>query len=187
MGKYSLNKKTGKNYCDNLWSSIIRLEFNNKCAICESLGVTESETILNAHHLISRRSFKYRWDINNGILLCPKHHEFDLHISAHTAPWGFEEWMKDYRKEQYDLWLENRKNLEYDGKNKYEEIYHELEKTYKNKTGDFFMIKRIHLYLLSKDKGQIMLAHKMNGETFEELAKKYQVSANTMKKFITMS
>jgi predicted restriction endonuclease len=95
MKKYSLPKKSGRNFCDELWRKLIQIEYNNKCPICSHYGIPSENVILNAHHLISRRVFKYRWDTDNGILICPKHHEFDLHISAHTAPWGFEDWVKE--------------------------------------------------------------------------------------------
>jgi len=184
MSKYSLNKKTGKNYCDELWRILIRMEFDNMCPVCVQRGETSPEKGLNAHHLISRRVFKYRWNLDNGIILCPKHHEFDLEISAHTAPWAIEKWVKDNLPEQYLKWVENRQDLECEGKYKYEEIYHRLEKQYKAKTGEYHMIKRISTYLLSKDKSQIVLARKMQGKSISELATQYGVTDGQMKKFL---
>lgn len=185
MSKYSLNKKSGKNFCDELWAKLVRLEFENKCPICETLGLpVEEDTLLNAHHLISRRVYKYRWDIGNGLLVCPKHHEFCLEISAHTAPWGLEAWMKEHRPEQYERWVTNRGDLGTDGKYKYEEIYYDLENLYKAKTGEYYMIKRINMYLLSKNKSQIIMARKMQDKSIAELAKQYEVSEGVMKKFL---
>lgn len=47
-----------------------------KCVICES-------TIRpNAHHIIPRMFKELRWDVNNGVILCPKHHKFGR-LSAH--------------------------------------------------------------------------------------------------------
>lgn len=182
--KYSLNKKSGKNFCDELWGKLVRLEFDNKCAICNSLGTYNPEDLLNPHHLISRRVYKYRWDVGNGLLVCPKHHEFDLYISAHTAPWGFENWVKEHRPEQYTLWVHNRQDLEGDGEYKYEEIYYNLEQQHKSKTGEYHMIKRIQMYLLSKNKAQIIMAKKMQGKSIAELATQYNVPSSTMKRFL---
>ena len=184
MGKYGLNKSSGKNFCDELWVKLVRLNFDNKCPICESLGLPLDDKMLNAHHLISRRVYRYRWDVQNGILICPKHHEFDLVLSAHTAPWAFEEWIKINRPEQYNQWVINRNNLESDGVYKYEEIYHNLEEQYKAKTGQYYMIKRINMYLLSKNKSQIIMAKNMQGKSLKELSLQYDVTESTMKKFL---
>lgn len=186
--KYSLPKKSGKKFCDELWMQLIRLEYDNVCPICRSLNLEPNDKMLNAHHLISRRVFKYRWDTNNGILICPKHHEFDLSLSAHTAPWGFEEWMKTYLPEKYGIWVKNRENIasEENPKYNYEEIYYSLEKKYKQKTGQYFKIKRINMYLLSQHKSQIKMARNLQEESISSLAKKYEVSDGTMKKFLNL-
>ena len=184
--KYSLPKKSGKNFCDELWRMLVKLEYDNQCPICKSLGIPTEDTILNAHHLISRRVFKYRWDVGNGILICPKHHEFDLHISAHTAPWGFEDWMKANLPEKYTLWVKNRNDIQTEESAVYEDIYYNLEKQYKEKTGNFHMIKRINMYILSKDKAQIVIERQMNNTSIANLALKYEVAESTMKKFLAL-
>jgi len=186
MSKYSLAKKSGKRFCDELWGKLVRLEFNNECPICKAVGLETDNKLLNPHHLISRRVYKYRWDVNNGFLVCPKHHEFDLYISAHTAPWGFEKYVKETRPKQYIRWTKNRETLDSSGKYKYEEIYHDLEEQYKAKTGEYYMLQRINMYLLSKNKANIITAHKIQGQSFAELAKQYNVSSDVMKKFITL-
>jgi len=182
--KYSLAKKTGKNFCDELWKILIRLEFNNKCPICVQQGLPLDETGLNAHHLISRRVFKYRWDTENGILICPKHHEFGLELSAHTAPWAFEAWIKDHMPIKYSSWVNNRQDIKSDGKFQYESIYFRLEEQHKRMTGEYHKIKRIHMYILSLHKSEIIFANKMGGVSVADLASKYDVTASTMKKFL---
>ena len=186
MKKYELPKKKGKNFCDELWKKLIHLEYNHECPICKSLGLSSEDTILNAHHLISRRVFKYRWNTDNGILICPKHHEFDLLLSAHTAPWGFEEWMKNNLPEKYATWVKNRNNISSDEKISYDEIYYNLEKQYKEKTGSFYMIKRINMYILSQDKTNIIMERKMNNTSISVLANRYDVPESTMKKFLSL-
>jgi len=48
------------------------------------------------------------------------------------------------------------------------------------------MLQRINMYLLSKNKANIITAHKIQGQSFAELAKQYNVSSDVMKKFITL-
>lgn len=185
MKKYLLNKKTGRNFCDDLWAKIVQIRHDNKCPICLSAGLPLEDKMLNAHHLISRRVFKYRWDTNNGILLCPKHHEFDLELSAHTAPWGFEEWMMEHNKDQYEIWKINRKNIKSDDVILYDQIYYDLEEEYKKLTGSYYMIKRINMYLLSLKKSEILIDKNMGDKTLKDLSTKYNVTETTMKKFLS--
>ncbi len=184
--KYLLNKKTGKNFCDELWTLLVKTIYNNKCPICESLGLPLEEKMLNAHHLISRRIHKYRWDTQNGILICPKHHEFDLYLSAHTAPWGFEEWMAKNDPEKYSIWVKNRKELENTEPLYYDEIYLNLENEYKALTGDYFRIKRIGMYLLYQNKDIITLERNINNKSVAELAEKYDVTTGMLEKFLKL-
>jgi len=184
MSKYSLSKKTGKNFCDELWTTLVKLEHNNQCPICVSLNLPLEDSMLNAHHLISRRVFKYRWEKDNGILICPKHHEFDLYLSAHTAPWAFDEWVKNNMPEKYNKWVSNRKDLGSDGVFEYEKIYHKLEEQHKAITGSYYKIQRIYMYLLSLHKSEIIFASKMGSATVDQLANKYEVPLSTMKRFL---
>lgn len=184
--KYLLPKKRGKTICDELWTKLVRLEHNNECAICKDLNLQAEDTKLDCHHIISRRVFKYRWDAGNGVLLCPKHHEFDLHISAHTAPWGFFEWLEEYRPEKYAKFLENKKDLEYEGQIIYDKIYMDLEEQYKKITGDYFMIKRIDMYRLALNKEEIIMQKNMADVPMKSLAEKYGVTEGVMKKFLSL-
>ncbi len=183
MAKYTLPKKSGRNFCDELWAKLVRLEFKNQCPICASLGLPLDDKMLNAHHLISRRVFKYRWDTDNGILICPKHHEFDLYLSAHTAPWGFEDWMKNNLQYKYDKWVDNRKDLETQ-ETVYEEIYLKLEEQHKIMTGEYHMIKRLDMYNLHKNKEAIKFSLKMNNTPISKIATLYGVSELILKKFL---
>jgi len=115
LSKSKLRKK-----CDKLWSELVKLQDGNQCVVCGS------EKYLNAHHLISRKVFKYRWKIENGISLCPLHHNFSVELSAHTAPWKFEDWLKENRPEQYRIHLRDRNDIS-NVKTDYDEILAELE------------------------------------------------------------
>ena len=75
---------------DNLWSKIIKLRAKEKCEYCGN------PTRLNSHHIFSRKNRSVRWDIANGVALCPLHHTLGQ-MSAHAAPIEFAEWLKEKR------------------------------------------------------------------------------------------
>ena len=115
ISKAKLRKKS-----DNLWAKLVKLRDGNQCAICGN------QKYLNAHHLISRKVFKYRWKIENGISLCPVHHNFSVELSAHTAPWAFEEWLRKNGTNQYKQHCIDRQDIS-NVKTDYEKILYELE------------------------------------------------------------
>lgn len=170
-----------KNFCDDLWAIIVKMRDGNKCAICGS------SDILNSHHLVSRRVHKYRWSIDNGITLCPTHHEFGIEFSAHTSPWALEEWMKESRQDQYKIWCDNRKNVSSEeGNIQYEEIYHELEELYKHYTGEYMRIERIQSYLLYINAESIkeMIS---NNIPLSEICKKTNTNSKALNDFIKLN
>lgn len=62
-----------------IWASAIKWRFGDKCAVC---GATN---YLSAHHLIPWEVEEFRFNINNGIALCPSHHTRYGHgISPHS-------------------------------------------------------------------------------------------------------
>jgi 5-methylcytosine-specific restriction endonuclease McrA len=79
MNKKKAEKKL-RNKLDKEWREQVKAIYNNKCAIC---GETK---MLNAHHIIPKEIKEFRWDIDNAIALCPKHHRFGFKISAHQNP-----------------------------------------------------------------------------------------------------
>lgn len=81
---------------DDFWSKTVRKVW--KCAYC---GSTEN---LNAHHIFTRHNKSVRWDLENWICLCAKHHVFSDEFSAHKTPTDFTYWLEtQYSRE----WLEN--------------------------------------------------------------------------------
>ena len=144
-----LTNKSGRRFCDELWTTCVKIRYNKVCAICCS------DFMVNAHHLVSKRVTAYRWTVNNGIALCPSHHKFDLYISAHTAPWGFEEWMKKKHPVDWNEWVKRRNNIIEDYKFTYDEVYRHLEDDYWQLTGHYFRITRIENYLLALHAQQV--------------------------------
>jgi len=72
-----------RNKKDKQWSIDVRNKYLNKCAIPNC----ECTEMLNAHHIIPREFQETRWDINNGVALCPKHHKFGKYSAHKNALW----------------------------------------------------------------------------------------------------
>lgn len=82
---------------DDKWSHEVKERANFKCEYCGST------TSLNSHHIFSRSNRSVRWDLDNGVCICSKHHVFSSAFSAHLSPIEFVEWLKDKRgHEWYD-------------------------------------------------------------------------------------
>jgi hypothetical protein len=173
-----ISNKSGRNFCDELWALSVKTRDGFKCAICEDTNMP------NAHHLITRKVFQYRWDVSNGVTLCPSHHEFDVRLSAHTAPWGLEEWMIKNRPEQFAQHVHARNNIE-NVKTDYQEIYWRLEQEYKEMTGEYHKYSRLHQYVMFKEAANINGLHVHGGHSVDKIAETYGVSKNAMKKFMT--
>lgn len=90
LSKSQLNKKADKE-----WSIAVKERAGWKCEVC---GHTEN---LNSHHIFSRKNYSVRWDLDNGICLCPSHHMFSHTMSAHKAPLSFVALLKSNRSEEW--------------------------------------------------------------------------------------
>ncbi len=86
---------------DNLWSKAVKINYWSCCQHCWTIEN------LNSHHIFTRSRNSTKWDIENGICLCSKHHTFSQDFSAHKTPAKFKEWF---------VWV------------KWENHYNELEK-----------------------------------------------------------
>ena len=79
------------------WSIDVRNRDNNICQIC---GTTK---FLNAHHILPKEAKRYRdlrFDIDNGITLCSKHHKYSYQNSPHKNPLVFITWLIHNKSEQ---------------------------------------------------------------------------------------
>ena len=88
--KNSLNK-----LLDTLWSKAVKVLAKERCEYC---GSTE---YLNSHHVIGRRNFGVRWNVNNGVCLCAKCHQFSSRFSAHQTPTLFSDWIQKKRGKEW--------------------------------------------------------------------------------------
>ena len=98
--RYSARRTLTK-YMDVLWARAVKLRAGNRCEIvtdrrCNNVGGIGSGKGLNAHHIIGRSNLNTRWDIENGIALCVKHHVFSI-WSAHKNPFWFLQKVLDVR------------------------------------------------------------------------------------------
>lgn len=92
--------------CLKIWSDKVKERDGRKCVFC---GSTEK---VNAHHIESFKNCKpLRYELRNGISLCPKHHKFGME-SAHRS-FVF----------MYLILVENRKeDIDWLSKHRYDEI-----------------------------------------------------------------
>jgi hypothetical protein len=97
-------EKRERNKKDKEWQAAIRLRDSNKCVICG-----ESK-IVHCHHLFPREIKEFRWNINNGVALCPKHHKFSLEISPHRNPFIFVDWFITNRNIQFNKLMQEYLN-----------------------------------------------------------------------------
>lgn len=87
------NKRT-----DDQWAREVKERAGFKCEYC---GKKDN---LNSHHIFSRSNRSVRWDLDNGVALCPGCHVFSDTFSAHKTPMEFTIWIKEKRGEE---WYQN--------------------------------------------------------------------------------
>jgi hypothetical protein len=114
-----MKRSTQKTKCDNAWKKIIHTLYTD-CALKE-LGDCAGRA--EAHHLITRANIETRHCVQNGVLLCSKHHRFGRDASAHTAPIAFIEYLHEHYPKQMAWEKANRFKV---GRVDYEEILHGL-------------------------------------------------------------
>jgi hypothetical protein len=76
---------------DELWRRLVKIRDKGICRKCGKLG-------LEAHHIMRRSIGALRFNIANGITLCPDHHSF-----AHNHPSEFRAWCaEEIGRETYE-------------------------------------------------------------------------------------
>jgi len=84
---------------DKEWREKVLARDNNQCQYC---GRKE---FLDCHHILPRELTAYRWVLENGIVLCKKHHRFSFEFSSHQSSFLFFLWFMKNKKEQYNKLL----------------------------------------------------------------------------------
>jgi len=105
MNKQKLEKKE-RNKKDREWRKQVLSNYNGKCFICGDIKLP------NAHHIIPKNIEVTRWDVKNGIILCPKHHKFGI-FSAHKNPLWFINLMMNNNKEKVEYLINKVNNYYY--------------------------------------------------------------------------
>lgn len=80
---------------DKAWSQIVKGRAGNACESCGSIKH------LNSHHVFGRRNKSVRWEISNGVCLCPACHTFSAVFSAHQTPTAFTVWIIQVRGSEW--------------------------------------------------------------------------------------
>ena len=102
-GKLKLTPK------DKIWAVSVKERDGWRCVICGS------DIRPNAHHIIPREQIDTKYDVRNGLTLCPKHHFFCRLISAHNNPLGLFMWLQNNRPEQLEYCISKLEEIiEYD-------------------------------------------------------------------------
>jgi len=82
---------------DDAWATMIKSKDNWRCAICGS------DYRPNAHHIVPREHKRYKYEPDNGITLCVRHHKFSRVISAHNNPLAFFLWLRRFKYTLYEV------------------------------------------------------------------------------------
>lgn len=101
-------KKKFERKSEKLWKELARKRAGNKCELCQNPHVQ-----LNVHHIVNKsRCRLLRWDLQNALVLCPKHHTMG-DISAHSLDYlgqqKFHEWLDEYLGEKRLEYLQDRR------------------------------------------------------------------------------
>ena len=90
---------------DIAWSKLVKLRAGMKCEYCLAKNKQ-----LHSHHLYTRSKKSTRWLPDNGICLCASHHVLNSTFSAHKSPREFNEWLDQYKGEDFMLMLRLKSN-----------------------------------------------------------------------------
>ncbi|MCP4569178.1 MAG: hypothetical protein GY841_16510 [FCB group bacterium] len=114
--------------CDRLWSLIVRSA--GECLVCGKPGTERADGLkvkgLDAHHLISRRYPKYRYDVHNGVCLCKGCHMFKVHGGRLEVVWAFFVYLRLHHNTTYRWFTRHYDKLDEPDVLDYEQIYKNL-------------------------------------------------------------
>ena len=82
--KPKTSRKKLETALDIAWS--LKVRYSGFCTVC---GPHIKHDVLHAHHIYGRAHKGTRWDIDNGVSLCYRHH---IHW-AHRDPRAFNDWL----------------------------------------------------------------------------------------------
>ena len=88
-------RKNDKKKKDIEWAKAVKERDGFRCVYCGS------KDYLNSHHIFSRNNLSTRFDLDNGITLCAKHHTFSNEFSAHKTPTEFTYWLEELKGKDF--------------------------------------------------------------------------------------
>jgi len=100
----------------DLWSQLVKWRADYKCEYCGST------VRLHSHHVIRRGKYQLRWDLENGVCLCQRHHMYDSDFSAHKDGARFTQWIKDKRGGKWWTYLQDRLGEETNREEQFERL-----------------------------------------------------------------
>ena len=109
-------KRTSKNIpakgrlrdiADRLWSTAVIRQWHGQCAVCGKRGT-------DAHHLIPRSNYRFRYTVENGIALCAWDHLWNPETAPHMNAAGWLAWLGVYQP-IIGLWYTTNAPLRFSG------------------------------------------------------------------------
>ncbi len=91
------SKKTEERELDLMWKEKVKDRDKYNCQIC--CKKVEGKNC-HAHHILPRTIKGLRWDTNNGITLCFRHHKVGSYSAHLNAVW-FTFWLKHNKPTQF--------------------------------------------------------------------------------------
>ncbi len=82
---------------DRVWALLVKHKAGWKCEVCGK----RRKKYLNSHHIFTRQNKSVRWDLKNGIALCPLCHTLSSKFSAHGTPITFTDWLRKYKGNEF--------------------------------------------------------------------------------------
>jgi len=82
------------------------LALGDKCVVCN-----KGPKFNNVHHLIPHEFHEFEYDVENGIVLCPKHHTLGKY-SAHKNTMWFSRWLRIHKNKIYQQVIQRIRELE---------------------------------------------------------------------------
>lgn len=104
------SKKTIEKEKHKKWREKVLERDNHKCQICK-----KKDGKLDVHHIIPKQFKEVRYDVQNGIVLCFRHHKMGR-FSVHQNAVFFSVWLRVNRRQQYAYVLTKLYELDCDEK-----------------------------------------------------------------------
>jgi len=109
--KSKKSKKTETRELDLIWKTKVKERDNHRCQVC---GKKLEPKSCHAHHLLPKhlkgKKTGLRWDIDNGITLCPYHHKFGPYAAHQNAIW-FYGWLNEHKPKELKYCIQKLKEI----------------------------------------------------------------------------